>query len=48
MELPLRSGKITFPQAFIDRSNKKNISGKIAEAVIIDQVKPIADPTEYL
>ncbi|WP_239986511.1 MULTISPECIES: ATP-grasp domain-containing protein [Arenibacter] len=36
----------TFPQAFIDRINQKNISGIIAEAVIIDQVKQ-ADPTEY-
>ncbi len=36
----------TFPQAFIDRINEKNINGIMAEAVMIDMVKQ-ADPTEY-
>ncbi|WP_246474023.1 ATP-grasp domain-containing protein [Arenibacter arenosicollis] len=36
----------TFPQAFIDRINEKNINGIMAEAVMIDMVMQ-ADPTEY-
>ena len=36
----------TFPQAFIDRINEKNIKGIMAEAVMIDKVMQ-ADPTEY-
>ncbi|WP_239985603.1 MULTISPECIES: RimK family alpha-L-glutamate ligase [Arenibacter] len=36
----------TFPQAFIDRINEKNIKGIMAEAVMIDMVMQ-ADPTEY-
>lgn len=36
----------TFPQAFIDRINEKNIKGIMAEAVLIDKVMQ-ADPTEY-
>lgn len=36
----------TFPWAFIDRVNEKNIGGITAEAVQIDKVQQ-ADPTEY-
>ncbi len=36
----------TFPQAFVNRINEKNIEGIKAEGVSIDQVKQ-ADPTEY-
>ena len=36
----------TFPQAFIDRVNSKNVKGITAEAVSIDKVMQ-AEPTEY-
>ncbi len=36
----------TFPQAFVDRVNSKNVEGIIAEAVYIDKVIQ-GDPTEY-
>lgn len=36
----------TFPQAFVDRINSKNIKGIIAEAVQVDVVQQ-ADPSEY-
>lgn len=36
----------TFPQAFIDRVNSKNVKGIVAEAVQVDVVEQ-ADPTEY-
>lgn len=36
----------TFPQAFIDRVNEKNVNGIIAEAVSIEKVQQ-ADPTSY-
>ena len=36
----------TFPQAFIDRVNSKNIKGIVAEAVTIDKVVQ-NKPTEY-
>lgn len=36
----------TFPQAFIDRVNSKNVDGITAEAVSIDKVMQ-AEPTEY-
>ncbi|MGB0862617.1 MAG: glutathione synthase [Saprospiraceae bacterium] len=36
----------TFPQAFIDRVNSKNIEGIVAEAVTVDMVLQ-GEPTEY-
>jgi glutathione synthase/RimK-type ligase-like ATP-grasp enzyme len=36
----------TFPQAFVDRVNEKNIKGIVAEAVSIDMVEQ-AKPTDY-
>ncbi|MCZ2101893.1 MAG: hypothetical protein LC107_10195 [Chitinophagales bacterium] len=36
----------TFPQAFVDRINSKNIKGVVAEAVQVDVVQQ-ADPTAY-
>lgn len=36
----------TFPQAFIDRINSKNIDGIMAEAVTVDKVAQ-GEPTEY-
>ncbi len=36
----------TFPQAFVDRINAKNVKGIVAEAVQVDVVQQ-ADPTEY-
>lgn len=36
----------TFPQAFVDRINAKNINGIVAEPVMVDVVQQ-ADPTEY-
>ncbi len=36
----------TFPQAFIDRVNAKNVKGIVAEAVLVEEVMQ-AEPTDY-